>query len=717
MIKRFCIKRWQIVLLSLVAVLGITYLLLKLLPNSSLNAFMQRQNSTRFYDRNGQLLHILALDDGLRREWYDLESIPENVQKAFIEAEDKNFYFHPGVDVTAIFRAASQNKEAGRIVSGASTITMQLVRIIYPRKKASVTLGVKIKEVFLALYLEIKLSKKQILELYLNSVPFGKQIEGVGSASRSFFGIKPEDLTQEQIEVLAKIPRRPADYAPEKNYDYPSRCPHFIQYVISEYAKTQTVIPNDLTLSINAQWNELTERLIQLKLTEFQDARIHNGAAFVVDNASGEVLIWCGNASFDDKEHNGEIDGVLVANQPGSSMKPFLYARALERGFDPSSVLPDIPLDFGGAQVYVPLNFNNRYNGPVRMRVALASSLNIPAVYVLYRIGVDDYMECLDSLGFDSLKGTRESTGLSIALGSSEVTLFEMVRAFSVFARDGKVLEHIAVVPSQKQEGKRVYAKDTARILCNMLSDKNARVLGFGNAKVFETTYPCLFKTGTSNQYQNIIAMGSTSSLTVGVWMGNFEGETVVGQTGSSIPASVVRTILDELTKTYSAQEFAQPESYIQQNVCTLSGMKATEDCPSVTREYVALGRSVHFEPCSWHETRNGKTIIKYPSEYQHWAAQKNFSGETQIDGSELSFLYPRNNAHFIFDPTIKPSAQMLPVEVTGGHHTSASLYYDGKNMGTVSDVFSWHIALERGTHTLTAECGTERTSITFTVK
>ena len=162
MIKRFCIKRCQIVLLSLVAVLGITYLLLKLLPNSSLNAFMQRQNSTRFYDRNGQLLHILALDDGLRREWYDLENIPENVQKAFIEAEDKNFYFHPGVDVTAIFRAASQNKEAGRIVSGASTITMQLVRIIYPRKKASVTLGVKIKEVFLALYLEmVKILEKK----------------------------------------------------------------------------------------------------------------------------------------------------------------------------------------------------------------------------------------------------------------------------------------------------------------------------------------------------------------------------------------------------------------------------------------------------------------------------------------------------------------------------------------------------------------------------
>lgn len=716
-IKRFCFKRWQIVLLSLVAVLGITWLLLKLLPSPSLNAFMQRQNSTRFYDRNGNLLHILALDEGLRREWYDLEDIPEDVQNAFIEAEDKNFYHHPGVDVSAVFRAASQNKEAGRIVSGASTITMQLVRIIYPRKNGTVTLGVKIKEVFRALYLEIKLTKKQILELYLNSVPFGKQVEGVGSASRSFFGVTPEQLTQQQIEVLAKIPRRPADYAPEKVYDYPSRCPHFIQYVISRYAQTQSVMPNDMTLSISVEWNELTERFIQLKLNEFADARIHNGAALVVNNATGEVLVWCGNASFDDKEHNGEIDGVLVENQPGSSMKPFLYARSLERGFSPSEVLPDIPLDFGGAQVYVPLNFNNRYNGPVRMRVALASSLNIPAVYVLYRIGVDDYMECLDSLGFDSLKGTRDSTGLSIALGSSEVSLLEMVRAFSVFPRDGKVLQDVAVVPSAAQEGKRVYAKDTARILCDMLSDKNARVLGFGNAKVFETSYPSMFKTGTSNQYQNIIALGATSELTVGVWMGNFEGETVVGQTGSSIPAAVVRTILDELTKTYGAQQFAQPESYVQQNICTLSGMKATEDCPSVSREYIAQGRAGNFTPCTWHETRNGKTIIKYPSEYQHWAAQKNISGEIQLDGSELSFLYPRNNAQFIFDPTIKPDAQMLAVEVTGGHHTSATLYYDGKNKGTVSDVFSWHIALERGTHTLTVECGSERTSITFTVK
>ncbi len=714
-VRRF--KRRTIVLAVAAAVLLVAYLLLKFLPNPTLNRFMTRQNSTRFYDRNGELLSVLALEDGLRREWYSLDSLPQNLIDTFIREEDKNFYHHLGVDPSAIFRAASQNKEAGRIVSGASTITMQLARIIYPRKNGKVNAGVKIKEVFYSFYLEIKLTKKQILELYLNCVPFGKQIEGVGSASRSFFCVTPDRLTQEQIEILSRIPRRPSDNAPDKQYDYATRCPHFIQYVIDSYAKENRIIPNELTLSINAQWNEMTEHILQQKITEYQDARIHNGAALVIDNATGEVLIWCGNASFDDKTHGGEIDGVLVANQPGSSMKPFLYALSLERGFSPSTVLPDIPLDFGGEQVYVPLNFNNRYNGPVRIRIALASSLNIPAVYVLYSVSVDEYMKTLSKLGFYSLDGTRDSTGLSIALGSSEVTLKEMVTAFSVFPRDGFVPTELKVVPSKKQEGRKVFDHDTARVLCDMLSDKNARSLGFGYAKVFDTTYPSMFKTGTSNQYQNIIALGATSSITAGVWMGNFEGATVVGQTGSSIPATVVRSILDELTKTYGAKEFAKPDSYVEQNICTLSGMKAGDNCPSITREYISQSKIQGLQTCTWHERRDGKIVIRYPSEYQHWASSGNFAGESLPDGSELNFLYPRNKAQFIYDASIPQSAQVLRVEVTGGHSSEATLFADGKFVSTATDLFSWNVPLTRGTHTLTVRCAGEEASISYTVR
>ena len=468
------IPLWVRIILCVVLVMAAIHLLMFLWPSARLNAFLKRQNSTRFYDRNGELLFVMPLEEGLRREQLPLEEIPLEVQKAFIDAEDRNFYFHPGVDFFSIIRAYSQNKKEGRIVSGASTITMQLCRLIYPRTK-KVTVQTKIKEMLLSFYLEAKFSKKKILELYLNNIPFGFQVEGIASASRSFFGIEPKLLTPEQMQILATIPRRPSDYAPEKLYEYQKQCPHFIDYVISEYKNQNKKIPDEVILSVDSKMVKVTEKLIQSKLDEYQNARIHNGSAFVINNRTGEILIYVGNASYLDEEHGGQIDGVQVTNQPGSSMKPFLYAQNLEMGIEPTAVLPDIQMDFGGQGVYVPLNFNNRFNGPVRFRIALASSLNVPAVYLLYNIGIDSYLEQLKKLGFDSLDGKRDGIGLSLALGSGEVKLCEMVRAFSVFTGDGMLPElSFEKKSTAAKRNVKCYEKDTARIMCSILSDKSA---------------------------------------------------------------------------------------------------------------------------------------------------------------------------------------------------------------------------------------------------
>jgi len=719
------LPRWVKVILTILGVCVTCHLLLVLLPYPRLNSFVKRQNSTRFYDRNGVLLQVMPLGDGLRREYYTLEEIPESLQETFIQAEDKNFYHHPGVDFISIVRAMIQNKKAGRVVSGASTITMQLVRIIYPRKKnASVTARIKFVEMIRAFHLEAKLSKKKILELYLNNVPFGFQTEGVGSAARTFYGVDPAALSAGQMDTLAQIPRRPSEYAPQRTFVYPQLCPHFIQYVISQYKKEHACIPNMLTLSIDSELCAQAEKDIQTKIEEYKEARIHNGSALVINNRTGEILVWVGNGDFAD-ENGGQIDGVLVKNQPGSSMKPFLYAFALEQGFEPTAVLPDIPQDFGSSKVYVPLNFNNRYNGPVRMRVALASSLNIPAVYLLYNVGVTEYMRQLSRLEFTSLDGQRETTGLSLALGSGEVTLYEMVHAFSVFPHDG-VLSKMQILrePSnskKKLSGVRVYKSDTVRIICDFLSDKSARALGFGHAKVFDTPYPCIFKTGTSNQYQNIIALGATSECTAGVWLGNFAGETVVKQTGSSIPAAIVRDLLDTLTKQYGAQEFMQPQTFAKQNVCVLSNMKPTDACPSITQEYVSTD-SIHSdtkerEPCTYHFVSNGRVQIRYPSEYQHWAAGKNMAGTYMQSDTQLSFLFPRNGAAFVYDPTVPQSVQSLRVEVVGGRTLSAELLVDGESAGTVDGRFYWNVPLTKGNHTLTVVCGEEKASIIYSVE
>ena len=692
----------------------VLYCALRFIPEPALNRFVERQYSARFYDRNGILLHVMPLEDGLRREFVPLKKIPPELADAFIAAEDKNFYRHIGVDFLSIVRAAEQNRKARRIVSGASTITMQLVRMIYPRS-AKADFGVKLREMLCAFRLEIKLSKRRILELYLNNVPFGFQTEGIASAARSFYGIEAaslSSLTAEQMKTLAIIPRRPAEYAPQKTFVYPNLCPHFIQYVKNEYTKSGKTIPYELRLSIDSKLVEQIERGIQQKLDEFKEARIHNGAALVINNRTGEIIAWAGNASFDDDEHSGQIDGVLVKNQPGSSMKPFLYALALENGFEPSAVLPDIPQDFGSEGVYVPQNFNNRFNGPVRFRVALASSLNVPAVYLLNEVGIGKYMNCLSRLGFDSLEGMRDKTGLSLALGSGEVTLFEMTKAFSVFTRDGSVPKNLSFSPQKYDAAKiSVFKSDTARIICDILSDKDARSLGFGHAKVFGTPYPCIFKTGTSNQFQNIVAFGSTSEFTAGVWMGNFEGETVIRKTGSSIPAEIARAVLDVLTKTYGAKDFPEPEFYEKRRVCALSGLAAGDLCPSSVQEFV--WKNARQEKCEWHRRSESGINVVYPPEYAHWASGKNMRG-TSAAGGALKIVYPKNNAVFIYDSSLNAASQMLPVHVIGGT-SPAELLVDGKSAG-MSSTLRWHIPLTRGHHELTVRADGKEARSAYTV-
>lgn len=709
-----------IVILVLAALALVWHIVMVKWPDPELEAFKTHQYSTRFYDREGMLLHVMPLEEGLRREYYPIDSIPKELVELFVSEEDAHFYHHPGVDFLSVIRAWWQNKKAGHVVSGASTITMQLVRMVHPRQE-EVGIKTKIREMFRAFSFEAKMSKKQILELYLNNVPFGFQVEGVGSAARSFYGVEPDKLTKDQMESIVKIPRRPSEYAPSKTYDYKTQCPHFILQVVSKYKGKNQAIPPEVTLSVDLDLNTKVEKLIQAKLSEYKEARVHNGAAFVINNHTGEIVVWVGNASFDDAEHSGQIDGVLVKNQPGSSMKPFLYALALESGFSPSSVLPDIQMDFGGEGVYVPLNFNNMFNGPVLFRNALASSLNVPAVYLLYNVGMENYLERLDMLGFESLAGKRDSMGLSLALGAGEVTLYEMVRGFSVFTNDGQLIEDTSFLKTdEKARLNKVYSSDTARIICSILSDKNARSLGFGNAQVFDTKYPCIFKTGTSNQFQNIIALGSTSEYTAGVWMGNYEGETVVRQTGSSIPASVVRQILDELTERYGALEFLEPKLYEKRQVCALSGMKPCPSCPSKISEYVVKNSNEDLPwntTCNWHYSVNGRVAISYPSEYQHWSNGRNYAGSISGEKADVEIRFPRNKASFVYDPLLPKESQMLHVLAVGGGSAVTTLFYDGNYVGSVQGILEWDIPLERGVHSLEVTAENSRDIVTYTVQ
>ena len=813
------------------------------LPFPELDAFMQRDWSTRVYDRGGNLIQILALKDGIRREFTAYKSMPPDAVRIFLAAEDKDFFSHHGIDVAAIVRAAYQNLSTGKRVSGASTVTMQLARLVVPAKKR--TFFAKIREAWNALRIERRLSKEAILELYLNSLPFGFQTEGLTSAARNFFARPLSELTIEQLCCLAVIPRRPAGYNPleypeacaekatilyrsllrkesagqdgqqqdtqqhalykkrllqaartARRFEYPFGMPHYIEYLVRRYkagdfhrhpaipqdgtlpqpedspkttqsnvppqknSQMQTAeqpalvspasaslkavsrtLPPDWYLTADNALSAQAETLLRIQLHHNPQARIHNGAVLVIENATGNILAWVGSNSYFDDESNGKIDGVTALNQSGSSSKPFLYALALEQGWKPSDVVPDIPMRFGKEEAYIPRNFNNRFNGPVRLRVALASSLNIPAVYLLNEIGIETYLHTLEELGFQSIDTEDTKTGLSLALGSAPVALYELVRAFSVFPRDGRLLPLRSFMDGSSADGfsepRQVFSTDTARLICSMLSDPAARAKGFGFSSPLKAPFPAIFKTGTANQFQSLIALASSSAFTVGIWMGNFAGDTVIGKTGSSAPAAIARRLLirlhsQPLTDGLSApaNAFAEPEHWRRESVCALSGMPASSACPNTVQEYLptvqASTTSTRYNEhsgyreqeearCTWHRTENGRIVTVYPEEYQRWFANITRHGSIGQRHNTLTLIRPADGSHFVSDSRYRGTG--VPIEITGGTEDTVHITYDDRLPIILNRPFSGSLPLEKGEHRLIVRCGDEEVSVAFTVE
>lgn len=713
-------------------------------PLKNFSAFKKRKYSTDFFDNEGNLVYVSSLENGLRREYSKIEEIPENVKNAFIKAEDRRFFFHQGIDFVSIIRSFIQNVHEKRTVSGASTITMQLSRLINPNEER--TLIAKISEIEYSFRLEKRLSKKKILELYLNNVPFGNNIEGVKSASRYFFSKELSDLTLEEAMILSIIPRRPLTYNPKKNpslcgkqaskvfkypesllvkaaeeskktnFSWPFYFPHLIEEIKDDFSSQKKVF---LTLNLSLQ--KFIEHSLKNALSESKKSRIANASCIVIENETGNILSWIGNPYFYDEKNSGQIDGVLAKNQMGSSMKPFLYASCIEKKtISVCQILPDIPMEFGNSAMYFPRNFNNRYNGPVLVRTALASSLNIPSVYVLSELSVPSYLETLFSLGFDSLKSEGEKNDLGLALGSGEVTLLELATAFSVFLKDGVYLEP-KYFKTQRQEKREVFKKDTARIICDILSDKQARATGFGLEQTFNTDYPSIFKTGTANQYQSIVALGGTKEYTIGVWMGNFSGNTVMGKTGSSLPAKVAKETLDFLNGKKDI-DFEKPENYKKVKVCNISGMYPNENCPTTIEEYVENSKiSEHKEkPCSWHsKSSDGKTETQFPSEYQEWFSENYINAKMNYNSSPLKIISPNDGSIFYLDEA-KPKMQKIPVKIQGGlsEKEEVKVYYDDILIDEkFSRPFELLLPVEKGFHNLEVFLGNESQKITFFVK
>ncbi len=726
------------------------YLAVVLPPFPALRAYMERPAAVEVLDRSGAELYVAPLEDGMRRQHRPLAQIPVDLQRIFILAEDKRFHLHPGVDPVALTRSAVRFLTSGEAASGASTITMQLARMVLsaqgPRRGG--LLVRKLAEIAVALRIEARLEKDRILELWLNGLPFGYQTEGVAAAARRFFDSDLYSLRTTQVLSLALIPRNPAAYNPVHN---PQRAAAGVLRLAKDLGMVldTEVVNREVTAeregtagrvrtTLDLGLQQKAEKLLHVYLAESAESRIRNGAVLAIDNMTGGILAYVGSQRFA-ADDGGQIDGVLVRNQPGSTIKPFLYAYALEKGYGPNDIIADVPTDYGSSAVYVPRNFDRSYHGPVRLRTALASSLNIPATSMLEELGIESFLSFLADLGFGSVAAggrfASEEGGLGIALGNLPVTLYELVRGFSVFPRGG-VFRQLSWrgVPEGPVAGRphtgpapvarRVMSDSTAWLVYHILSDPAERVVGFGMTDPFRTEAPVAVKTGTSSRNQHIWALAASEAYTVGVWLGNFSGESVIGRTGSSVPARIALEMLAELAgpdrerqpagvravtaptrpaaerPTGAAPIAVAQAAPMKVEICTLSGMKAGPYCPATRYEYVETAPA----KCNFHvNPPTGSTAAVYPPEFASWAKDTHQNAAfASVNNPALEIRYPVEGAVYFYDNQLTPQMQAVKLEVIhGGSETLEVLVngmpYTDPPVASNEAMTSWLVPLKKG--------------------
>jgi penicillin-binding protein 1C len=714
------------ILLTLCCILFFSYLVI---PSGIILKVKDRDYSSVICDSSGYPLRTVALQNGLMREYVSVDSLPDHVVDIFLVSEDKRFFSHPGVDAAAIVRSVKDNSNTNSIVSGASTVSMQCARLLQPHNGG---LKGKLLEAFRALKLEVHTTKRNLLSIWFSNIPFGRNVEGLSSASQLYFDCTPDCLSIEECAVLAVIPRSPSVYAPDKNpdkvfdavvqllnrteYEYSKhriklailgaadncvhrirtfRAPQFCNYVEKNIEQSKLTDGSKIITTLNSEMQNYLEGLIKVKVEQSASHRISAGAGLAVDSKTGAILAYIGSSDYYNEDAEGQNDGVLATNQPGSTLKPFLYELALEKGFTVSEVLPDIPLVFGTEELYTPMNFNNRFSGPVRLREALASSLNVPAVYTLERVGVENFTDRLISLGFDSLKAQKGTLGTGLALGNAEVSLYELVQGYTAFADSGSWKKLNFLLDEVNKENiftNSVMGNSESELIRDVLGDKIHRIAGFGYTDIFSNSFDVMYKTGTSSQFNNIWAAGVTPDITAGIWMGNFSGETVIGRPGSSLPADVLINLFQQYA--VSGSSFEDKSEFNEVRICTLSGMKATERCAHTIIEKFVPGSEP--DKCTFH-TDEGLVL---PVIYSDWVNSTDMESMTEHSG-EITIVEPLERALYFHDPSVPDSSQSVEVKISSDPGIEYSLFLNDQFFTTKIGSCRIHLPAKPGHYEL----------------
>lgn len=619
--KRLLTKRFWSWLLSLgliMLVLGTVYVfwISRDLPNPNQLINREIAQSTKIYDRTGE--HILyEISGNEKRTLVALKDIPDRVKQATIAIEDKNFYKHGGFSLWAMFRTAITNVVFNRSAGG-STLTQQFIKnAILTSEK---TLPRKIKELVLAYRLEKKFSKDEILQMYLNEIPYGSNAYGVQAASQKYFGKDVKDVSLEEAAILAAIVQVPSRYSPygpnkdillarkdyvldlmaeqgyisEQERDAAKKkeiifkgpetnitAPHFVMYIkdlladkYGEKMVEQGGLKIYTTLDLYKQ--QAAEEAITNRTKDYPKKYGANNAALVaIDPKTGQILAMVGSRDYFDDTISGQVNVATRSRQPGSSMKPIVYAALFEKGYTPDTVLYDVVTNFSTdpSQPYEPHDYSGKALGPVTIRQALAGSLNIPAVKAIYLADINNVLDLADNLGYTTLF-PRNRFGLSLVLGGAEVKLLEHTNAYSAFARDGQISPITSILKVEDKGGnvieeykpseKKALNSQVARMINSILSDNAARTYIFGE-KNFLTLgdRPIAAKTGTTNDYHDAWTMGYTPSLVAGVWVGNSDNKAMKGKAdGSVLAAPIWHDFMAKVLGNTPMEEFKKPDDY-----------------------------------------------------------------------------------------------------------------------------------------------------------
>jgi 1A family penicillin-binding protein len=787
--KRGNILFAAILILLLAFLIGAYFWLIKGLP--SLNSLSENYYtpSIRIVDRSGRLLYESIPAQGGRHTVIPFEEIPLALRQATIATEDRSFYTNPGVDLQGILRAFWINIRGGETLAGGSTITQQVAKnqLLEAGERTQRSLRRKLRESILAWQLARKLSKDEVLGIYLNQTYYGGLAYGVEAAAQTYFGKSVSELDLAECALIAGIPQSPVAYNPFTNpettkerqkvvldlmlkdgyisveeYDlavreplsytatpYPMEAPHFVLWV---RAQLDGILTADeiyqhggviVRTTLDLDWQHAAERAIQRQIEQLAKENeglghnLNNAALVALDPGTGEILTMVGSPDYADTEHEGAINMALAPRQPGSSIKPLVYATALDPSqpnpWTAATMILDVKTSFvtHEGKAYVPANYDGLEHGPVLVREALASSLNVPAVITLDHVGMQAMFTTASRLGITTLNNPGEYD-LSLALGGGAVRLLELTAAYGAFANSGYRVSPYAIQEITDPAGNLLYTAEPAQqvrmlderlawLISDILSDNEARFIGFGRNSILRIDRPAAVKTGTTTSFHDNWTVGYTPDLVVGVWAGNADYQPMRDVTGVTGAAPIWHQFMRSVLTGTPERGFSRPAGLVRVEVCALSGLLPSENCPYRRWEWFIAGtepvevdnlyRKVTIDAATGRLADSGTpaereksiVVLDLPPQAVPWARSNGIAllsdftstSTAQNTGAQiqqstaLSLINPPANALYRFVPSVPGETQRLRLEAvltaSEGSLREVTLWIDGQRIARLT--------------------------------